>query len=142
MVPFLHLPFSRTVAFSPLFVHLYFLPRLPGLEIESYGDLSIILFLGGEESRESESLKLSPNVSKPRLQALHILRESCRHIGSSQRKNMGLCPKSYTEILLCLDKSSNVCICVAEGCVCHLGGPSWLCAVGTALPVFLPKYLI
>lgn len=81
MVPFLHLPFLPTVAFSPLFVHLYFLPRLPGLEIESYGDLSIILFLWGEESRESESLKLSPNVSKPHLQALHILRESCLHIG-------------------------------------------------------------
>lgn len=65
MVPFLHLPFSPTVAFSPLFVHLYFLPRLPGLEIESYGDLSIILFLGEEESRESESLKIGPNSVNP-----------------------------------------------------------------------------
>lgn len=61
MVSALHLPFSPAVVFSPVFLHLYVLPRLPGLEIESYGDLSIVLFLGekrvGSLSFSNSSLK-------------------------------------------------------------------------------------
>lgn len=88
----------------------------------------MILLLGGEESRESEFLKLNPNFSKPSEQAPCVLGGSHPGIGSSPRKNArdfapGLTLKSRRAWMSHQTSASMQ----ARGGSASLGGPSWPC---------------
>lgn len=126
-----------------LCLHLCFLSRHLGSEPERYGDLSTILLLGGEESRESEFLKLNPNFGKPHEQALSVLGGSHPGIGWSHRKNAWDFAPSLTLKSLCAWISHQTSASMqARGGSASLGGPSWLCVCcwGPLFPIFLPTH--
>lgn len=68
---------------------------LPGLEVEGYGDLSIICFL--EKKAGSQFLRPNPNLSKPFKVLAFSQGEPSGHREVSEEGHMGFCPKSYVE---------------------------------------------
>lgn len=110
---------SNPVMLVPLFLHLYFLSRPPGLDIEIYRDSNIPLLLGGEESWASEFLRPKPPLSKTPFafsqgSLLGVVSEG-EHVGFCP--GLTLCPGTGHR------PSAPVCARPGSG---RLGSPSWL----------------
>lgn len=118
------IPHPRPLWRSGLFLHLYFLSRLPGLDIESSGDLRIISCFGAEESgglNFSGQTLTSVNLATPRFSGKPPGQ------GWAQRKNMWDFALSLTLKPLCpwISHHMPASVQLRAGSVC-LGGPSWL----------------